>query len=198
MDRWRAVCGRGGVPVMAKQYRQRDSGLMVPDWMPTVRERRRANSCRGLIFTPGGGAAPGCHCFNPCGTAGYCPGGTPSEIEVTIAGVTNGTCSYCASRYNGTFICSSPLEQHNNCEWLYTFDSPNCTNGEIMFVSKYRSDFGNNWGCTIGDSSHSYYVLIFYRTPDFSGCYPDDFQLTSKYTTAACGATAATCYINAL
>jgi len=45
---------------MAKQYRQLDSGLMVPYWMPDMRPRRRIGSPKEFMFTPSG--ACGCDC----------------------------------------------------------------------------------------------------------------------------------------
>lgn len=51
---------------MAKQYRQLDSGLVVPDWMPDMWPRRRIGSPKEFMFTPSG--ACGCDCTppNPC------------------------------------------------------------------------------------------------------------------------------------
>ena len=68
------VRDRGGVPVMAKQYRPLNSGLMVPEWMPDMRDRRRVESSRGFIFTPGNTSS-----FRPC----RCPCTTFSDDFAT-------------------------------------------------------------------------------------------------------------------
>lgn len=48
---------------MAKQYKQLDSGLCVPSWMPDIRDRRRIRSARDFRFTPGAGCnGAGCGC----------------------------------------------------------------------------------------------------------------------------------------
>ena len=78
---------------MAKQYRQLDSGLMVPDF--PMRDRRRVDSSKGLIFAPGGGAAPGCHC--PQFLCFVCTGIlTPPPLIVDFPALTNNSCSNCA------------------------------------------------------------------------------------------------------
>jgi len=48
---------------MAKRYAQLDSGLMVPDWLPDGRSRRRVGDPKHFIFTPGGGPCRCSTCF---------------------------------------------------------------------------------------------------------------------------------------
>ena len=90
---------------MAKQYRPLDSGLMVPDWMP-MRDRRRVDSSRGMIFTPGGACpATGCHCPEP--PCIFCTNSAVfSAIELDVSDVANDNCADCEDDYNGIFSLS--------------------------------------------------------------------------------------------
>ena len=106
---------------MAKQFRQLDSGLVIPDWMPDTRARRRPFAPKGFRFTVGGGADPGCNC-SPCGC---CSSGTPTELQVVLTGITNGSCSDCAT-LNGTYILASTLASDVNCLWQYNLPSAIC------------------------------------------------------------------------
>lgn len=119
---------------MAKQYRQRESGLLVPDWFP-ARSRRRPTTRRNFIFTPGGGPCNcgGTCCFNPWGTQQYCfcQGSTPLAWKLTLANFSGTSHGVDYNELNGDYEVSfigtvehKEYEYAIRCEWLFPFDSP--------------------------------------------------------------------------
>ncbi len=134
---------------MAKRYQQLDSGLIVPDWMPDMRPRRRIGSPKNFIFTPGGGCAgSGCHCAG-CSISNSPP--TNAAI-VQIAGVSGNSGSPCyldGSCINGTWHmfgsgCSfthySTGCYHDTCSNLPTTYAPDI----LAFLSKQNGVWENN------------------------------------------------------
>jgi len=107
------------------RFRPLDSGLLVPDWMPEVRRRRRVESKRGLIFTPGSGGCgtSACHCEEECdpdcGLCQDCP--TPQSFYVEVSGVTWEGSTGCGD-FNSAWtadIDTGPSAP-NRCTWDYT------------------------------------------------------------------------------
>ena len=100
--------------------------LILPQrrlWRPPLHSDRRR---RGMIFTPGGGAAPGCHCAVGCDT---CVAPPPQSVTVVFEGI--GNSEYCAScsQFNDTFVLdidTSFTSYGAMCIWVYRFPADLC------------------------------------------------------------------------
>lgn len=135
---------------MAKQYRQRESGLFVPEWLPLSRPQNILGKPKGFMFSPSGG----CGCCGP--TCSNCKNGAASdELVVVISGVTNGTtCPNCSSIVNGTFV----LAYDGNCYWSAS------VSGTLCDPPCYHT------GLTIHARVDSSYVLSVYWSSSSSLC----------------------------
>jgi hypothetical protein len=127
---------------MAKQYRQFDNGLFLPDLMPRWSLPWRP---RRFMFTPGCEGA-GCCESQPC-TACLLSGDhfRPDSCEVVISGITNNGCDTCVS-LNGTYICNydyTTLGPSDACAefWGYDFEGGCNTTKlvvKVLFMSTQR------------------------------------------------------------
>ena len=182
---------------MAKQYQQRDSGLMVPDWMPDMRDRRRVESSRGLIFTPG---ARLCHCDHLCPG---CSGEAPSQIIAKITGIENQDCDDCLP-INDTYVLDLGTYEYF-CGWYYTFSPIVCENDLALWSLKYFIVFAfddNEVEAYLTDKNSSVLTSFKATRPDLS-CTFTDLTLTrhtgpwgSRWNDNACLAANASVVLN--
>lgn len=112
----------------AENWFRRASGLLVPSL-------RFANSLNrwGVCSVPCCETTGG----QPCAA---CDANGPDYIELTLAGITNGTCADCAAGWNGTHLIEGIFEE-TACTWNKRFVLP-CTEGGLTC----DITFGFGWG----------------------------------------------------
>lgn len=134
------------------------------------------------------GASIGCCCASY--TCPRCTSSTPLQIQIDIAGVTNGTCLTCAG-LNGTYIVANPVTAAGNCSWQAS-PATNCTVNNVLLtlsgialnvflrdVSTTRIQFGT-------------------AAAGYNTCTWSSFGVTFGSSSGHCTASSATCTITAL
>ncbi len=121
-----------------RQYRFRDSGLLVPsDWITLPKVEIPRPWYAGKLSAARAMSRRKC-C---CGTCNQCADGTPSSWLVELASFAEGTCGDCTG-LNGSYVCEPWFTVGNNpwelpcnttteayegwadCLWQYTFPAP--------------------------------------------------------------------------
>ena len=126
---------------------------------------------------------------------------TPDTIEVTISGVTNGTCEGCDAA-NGTYVCeraACPGGQAGCC-WIYTKPSPACGSKLSYLVVLLEPSFGIwievDW-CDTLNYVHMRWLMKL--SDSFVDCGFVDLNVTPlTYYQATCNPTSASCVVTAL
>jgi len=132
----------------------------------------------------------GCECcVSPCE---FCQSGTtPKQIQVTWAGIVDGTCNAC-SELNGTFICDQVVG--TPCRWRYAKDT--CTGFHYLYVAATAVQIYAKW-CTADVGLGQIIALANFTWGD--DCRFDDLALlTYGYNGFECNGSSSTCVIKSL
>lgn len=151
----------------------------------------------GLVLLAGIGVQPCCCGYEPS-DCNHCSGSQPTDLQVVIAGMVDGTCSDCTA-LNATYVLVNQGIQPDGCPcWHLDLDATTCTAHAIRACMQSPVAIGPQLLVTFLGDWPSLYLASFASAPDCSAWSDLEVPVQTGGWDGVCDDTSSTCTVTAL